>query len=136
MFRKNRHIMRAAWSLSRAGVSRFGGRPAQYIREAMRMVWADYLSATSERRSAIETRSSVVATPKTKESRMKTISRLGLVVMFATIPVATFGAVAGSAPVMVVAAASFVAAFCSAMLAESAARPNPFRKIGARTRYR
>ena len=33
--------MRAAWSWARHGATKFGGRPIQYLAEALRIVWAE-----------------------------------------------------------------------------------------------
>src|SRR3954452_20748098 len=36
-----RIIMRQAWAWARHGANRFGGRPAQYLAQALRIVWAE-----------------------------------------------------------------------------------------------
>src|SRR3954447_4439905 len=38
---KLRIIMKQAWSLARHGAAKFGGRPIQYLAEALRIVWAE-----------------------------------------------------------------------------------------------
>jgi len=38
---KLRIIMRRAWSWARHGAAKFGGRPIQYLAEALRIVWAE-----------------------------------------------------------------------------------------------
>src|SRR3954464_12701186 len=38
---KLRPIMRQAWSWARPGVAKFGGKPIQYLAEALRIVWAE-----------------------------------------------------------------------------------------------
>lgn len=34
-----RLLMQSAWNLARNGASKFGGKPSEYIRVAMRLVW-------------------------------------------------------------------------------------------------
>ena len=36
-----RIVMRQAWAWARHGAGRFGGRPSQYLAEALRIVWAE-----------------------------------------------------------------------------------------------
>ena len=36
-----RGIMRAAWSWARHGAQKFGGKPVEYLAEALRIVWAE-----------------------------------------------------------------------------------------------
>lgn len=38
---KMRQIMQSAWKLARNGAKLFGGRPCEYIRMAMLLVWDD-----------------------------------------------------------------------------------------------
>ena len=38
---KLRIIMRQAWSWARHGAAKFGGRPIQYLAEALKIVWAE-----------------------------------------------------------------------------------------------
>jgi Streptococcus thermophilus bacteriophage Gp111 protein len=38
---KLRLIMRQAWSWARHGAQKFGGKPIQYLAEALRIVWAE-----------------------------------------------------------------------------------------------
>src|SRR3954454_2497289 len=38
---KLRLIMRQAWSWARHGAAKFGGKPVQYLAEALRLVWAE-----------------------------------------------------------------------------------------------
>lgn len=38
---KLRKIARRAWQLVREGVRRHGGRPRQYVAEALRLAWAE-----------------------------------------------------------------------------------------------
>src|SRR5690242_3777695 len=38
---KLRIIMRQAWSWARHGAAKFGGRPVQYLAEALKIVWAE-----------------------------------------------------------------------------------------------
>ena len=38
---KLRLIMRQAWSWARHGAAKFGGKPVQYLAEALRIVWAE-----------------------------------------------------------------------------------------------
>src|SRR3954451_5421013 len=38
---KLRTIMKQAWSWARHGAAKFGGRPVQYLAEALRIVWAE-----------------------------------------------------------------------------------------------
>jgi hypothetical protein len=38
---KLRLIMRAAWSWARHGAAKFGGRPIQYLAEALKLVWSE-----------------------------------------------------------------------------------------------
>ena len=38
---KLRLIMRQAWAWARHGAAKFGGRPIQYLAEALRIVWAE-----------------------------------------------------------------------------------------------
>lgn len=40
--RTNLHLfMQSAWNLARNGAKRFGGKPNEYIRMAMQLVWQD-----------------------------------------------------------------------------------------------
>lgn len=36
-----RLLMQSAWNLARNGAKQFGGKPSEYIRMAMRLVWSD-----------------------------------------------------------------------------------------------
>jgi Streptococcus thermophilus bacteriophage Gp111 protein len=38
---KLRIVMRQAWAWARHGAQKFGGRPIQYLAEALRIVWAE-----------------------------------------------------------------------------------------------
>ena len=38
---KLRLIMRQAWAWARHGAAKFGGKPVQYLTEALRIVWAE-----------------------------------------------------------------------------------------------
>ncbi len=38
---KLRLIMRQAWAWARHGAAKFGGKPVQYLAEALRIVWAE-----------------------------------------------------------------------------------------------
>src|SRR5690349_12014693 len=38
---KLRTVMKQAWSWARHGAAKFGGRPIQYLAEALRIVWAE-----------------------------------------------------------------------------------------------
>ena len=38
---KPRLIMRQAWTWARHGAAKFGGKPVQYLAEALRIVWAE-----------------------------------------------------------------------------------------------
>lgn len=38
---KMRQLMQSAWNLARMGSKRFGGKPSEYIRMAMRLVWGN-----------------------------------------------------------------------------------------------
>lgn len=134
--------MRAAWSLSRTGAARFGGRPAQYVRESLRMVWADYLSAVRTRverssdsqvvprhcaiRATLAFVSAVPETDSKEESTMrisdKTVIVVGFVVLVTTIPLAAFAGVSGSAFLILTTVGAGLAAFASVNLADRAAR--------------
>jgi hypothetical protein len=50
----NRHIFRLAWSLARQGARRYGGRPSEFIRCAVALVYADMLKPITARPSAIK----------------------------------------------------------------------------------
>ena len=56
---KLRIIMRQAWSWARHGAAKFGGRPIQYLAEALRIVWVEKKKLARE---IAESRARVLAT--------------------------------------------------------------------------
>src|SRR3954452_3205661 len=55
---KLRLIMRQAWAWARHGAAKFGGKPIQYLAEALRIVWAEKKKLARE---IAESRSRVLA---------------------------------------------------------------------------
>src|SRR4051812_6544251 len=56
---KLRLVMRQAWAWARHGAQKFGGRPIQYLSEALRIVWAEKKKLARE---IAESRARVLAT--------------------------------------------------------------------------
>src|SRR3954451_10212363 len=56
---KLRLIMRQAWAWARHGATKFGGRPIQYLAEALRIAWAEKKKLARE---IAESRARVLAT--------------------------------------------------------------------------
>src|SRR5690349_23758097 len=56
---KLRTVMKQAWAWARHGAAKFGGKPVQYLAEALRIVWAEKKKLARE---IAESRARVLAT--------------------------------------------------------------------------
>lgn len=118
--RPNRQIMRASWALARAGARRFGGRPAQYVRESLRIAWEELPRDVRTASVAAQRPLAVIPTIRPEESTMtiRTIQRAALFVLSALIPFAAFAGVVNDAALIAVTLGGGVAAFAAVALAE------------------